>query len=196
MWSAVSEETTQKLLAALAEEDRRRAEADQLKRQTLANVAGGIPARLDELAKRTAHAQPDVAKRLGADGIKTLRSELAASAAALAAEVEGAATEVKWPKKQGEFSEVKTRDVHSALFKFMYGKRINAIAEIFKRHGFDIQDDNAQRSQGLVYPQALYDEGEFAPLAGALNALTDAEWAVAKAKKDDDQDIVESLWQD
>jgi hypothetical protein len=45
-------------------------------------------------------------------------------------------------------------------------------------------------------PQFLYDEGDFAAVAEALNSLATAERAVAAAKAADDHDIVNSMWGD
>ncbi|MFI5931272.1 hypothetical protein [Actinoplanes sp. NPDC051494] len=192
----MSEETAQRLREANAKEDRLRAEAERLKQQVLNDVAAGIPARVQEIAKRTAHHQPEVTKKLGTDGIKILRSELADAAAKLATQVETAMDAIKWPEKQGQYSQVGPRGIHTALFNFMYGAPVNAVAAAFKRHGYDVHDDNAQRGQGLISPQSLYNEDEFAELASALNALGEAQQTVSTAKAEDDRDVVESLWQD
>jgi hypothetical protein len=192
----VSEETTQKLREATAAAAARRAGADALKQHCLAEVASGMAARVDEIAKRTAHAQPDVAKQLGSAGIETLRKELAEQAELIAAELATAGEQLQWPTRQSEYSSIGPRDIHSALFKFLYGRRMNSIAAIFKRHGFAVHDDNAQQSQGLIYPQSFYNESDFVELAEALNALADAEKAVTDAKADDDRDTVDALWGD
>jgi hypothetical protein len=192
----VSEETTQKLREATAAAAARRAEAGVLKEQCIAEVAGGMAARVDEIAKRTAHAQPDVAKQLGSAGIQTLRKELAEQAELIAAELATAAGQLQWPIRQSQYSSIRPRDVHSTLFQYLYGRRMNSLAAIFKRHGFEVHDDNAHRTQGLIYPQSIYNESDFVELAEALNALADAEKAVAEAKADDDRDTVDALWGD
>jgi hypothetical protein len=148
------------------------------------------------VAKRVAHSQPEVAKELGSEGIKDLRRELADGAAVIASEVEAAVEQIKWPSPQSEFSKVEPKGIRSALFTFLYGRRVDSLAAIFKRHGFSIQDDNAQRSQGLILPQSLFDEGDFAAVAKELNSLAAAERVVATAKAADDQDIVNSMWGD
>jgi hypothetical protein len=192
----MSNETAQKLEETKAAEMKRRAEADDRKWKCLAAVARGIPACADEIAKRAAHHQPDVAKALGSEGIKDLRRKLADAADVIAPEVEAAAEQIEWPRPQSEYSRVEPRDIHSALFKFLYGRRVGSLAAILKCRGFSIRDDNAQRSQGLVLPQSLYDEGDFAAVAEALNSLTTAERAVAAAKTADDRDVVDALWDD
>jgi hypothetical protein len=67
----MSDETAQRLEEVRATEAERRVEADDRKRECLTAVAGGIPVHLEEIAKRAAHGQPEVAKELGSDGITT-----------------------------------------------------------------------------------------------------------------------------
>jgi hypothetical protein len=90
----MSDETAQKLAEAKAIEIARQAEMDDQKRECLAVIARGIPARVDEVAKREARDQPDVARQLGSDGIRALRKKLAEAAAALASEVEEASEQI------------------------------------------------------------------------------------------------------
>jgi hypothetical protein len=192
----VSEQTTQRLIEVTATAAARRAEADALKQRCLAEVTSGMAARVDEIAKRIAHAQPDVAKRLGSTGIQTLRKELIEQAELIAAELLTAADQLEWPTRQSEHSSIGPRDIHSALFNYLYGRRMNSIAAIFKRHGFAVHDNNAQQSQGLIYPQSFYNESDFVELAEALNALGNAEKAVTDAKAEDDRDTIDALWGD
>jgi hypothetical protein len=189
---AMSDETARKLSEAETEEAKLRAEVDAQVRECLKDIAHGIPARVDKVAKKAAHSEPEVAKQLGADGLRSLRQELADTAAALAAELEAAAEQIEWPRGRV----VKSGSVHSALFKFLYGRRVDTLAAVMKRHGFSIQDDNAQRAQGLILPQDLYDQNGFDALAEALTFLSAAERAVAEAKAADDRAVVDSLWSD
>jgi hypothetical protein len=190
----MSEKTARTLKEATAALEARQAEADVQKKECLAVVARGIPGRVEEIARRAAHSQPEVTKELGSDGVKELRKQLAGRAAVIASEIESAADQIEWPRPQYVSSPVEPRSIHSALFKFLYGRRVDSLAAILKEHGFTVHDDNAQRSQGLVLPQSLYDEGEFAAVAKALSALALAERAVEAARKEDDRDIVDSLW--
>src|ERR1035437_3763488 len=192
----MSDETAQRLKEATAIEVDRRADANDRKWECLKAVARGIPARVEEIAKRVAQGQPEVAKELGSDGIKDLRGELADRAAVIASEVEEAAEQIEWPSPQSEFSMVEPRSVQAALYKFLYGPRVESLAAILKRHGFSILDDNVQRSQDLIRPQYLYDEGDFTAVAEALNSLAMAERAVATARAAEDHDIIDSLWGD
>jgi hypothetical protein len=133
---------------------------------------------------------------LGTEGIEHLRTELAHEAALLAADIQGAADEIKWPMPQSDFDKVEARKIHSALFQYMYGERVDKLAAVFKRHGYSIHDNNSQRTQGLVLPQSLYEEDKFGPVAGALNALGEAERRVARAIAADDSSTVDDLWGD
>jgi hypothetical protein len=192
----MSDETAKKLAEAEAHASQLRAKADEQIQDCLRNVASGIPARLDDIARRTAQSQPEAAKSLGSDGLRLLREELTQAAQALASEVEGAATQIKWPEAMSEYSKVNVRDVHSAFFEFLYGARVDRLAAIFKRHGFSTGETGVGRSQSFVLPQYLYEEKAFGPVAEALNSPATAERAVAAAKADDDKDIVTSLWED
>jgi hypothetical protein len=77
---------------------------------------------------------------------------------------------------------------------YLYGARVDALAQSFKKHGYSIHDDNAQGSQGAVLPQHLYDEKSFGPLADALSVQSRAELALSQAKAADARNTVERLW--
>lgn len=190
----MSDETKRVLDAATAVVARARAKADERKQECLEAVADGIPRAVERLAKRTAQAQPDVSKQLGAAGVKALREELGAEAVELAEYVRTGSDEIKWPERESEWSQVEPRKIHSALFKFMYGAPVNRLGNVLGRHGYDVNRTERGGSQGLVLPQSLYDEESFDPVAQALNDLGSAEIALKKAKAEDDRDIVDSLW--
>jgi hypothetical protein len=151
---------------------------------------------VEEIAKRAAHSQPEVVKQLGSNGIKDLRRRLADTAAEIASEVEAAAGRAEGLSVQSELSRAEPGNVDLALFRFLDGRRVDSLAAVLKRHGFSIQDDNAQGSQGMILAQHLYHEGDFVPVAEALSALARAEKAVAVARAANDRDIVDSLWAD
>lgn len=184
------------LQEALVAASQLREEADQQKNECLTQVAEGLPDKVDGLAKRVAHAEPEVTKARGKEGIEQLRTELAHEAALLAADIQGAADEIKWPIPQSEFDKAEARKIHSALFQYMYGGRVDKLAAVFKRHGYSIHDNNSQRTQGLVVPQSLYEEDKFGPVTEALNALGEAERRVARAKAADDNSTVNDIWGD
>lgn len=190
---SVSEETARALETARTVHAGRLEAADDAKQRCLQLIATGIAGHLDEIARRAVHQQPDVAKQLGSDGIRTFRRALADGAAVLATDVESAAARVVWPVL-GEYSPVTSATVRSALFDYLYGQRVNALGVIFKRHGFDVHDDNRQRTQGLILPQYLYDEQELQDVAQALHALGMAELDLEAAAAADDADVVDALW--
>lgn len=181
----MSEETTRELEKLKADEAEQRAATDNLKQKCVESVARGLPDRLDAYAKRLAHKQPDVAKGLGREGIDALRGELAEAAEQLAAELRNAVGQIAWPA-----SARRSHDVHSALFKFMYGPRVTRLTAIFKAHGFHFDPT------GGILPQDLYDMDSFGELVDALQALERTSQATATAKAADDRDVVESLWDD
>jgi hypothetical protein len=182
----MSDETARAIQDAEAAEAEVRATVDQLKRECLASVADALPGKLDDYAKKLAHDQPDVAKGLGRDGVRALRDELSAAAQSLAAELRDSADVVEWPEK----SYVSKDDIHHALFKFMYGPRVDALTAIFKSHGFYYHPTAG------VLPQNLYDRDNFLTIANALTLLAKANAATAQAQANHDHDQVESLWED
>lgn len=192
----MSESTAQELKRAETAVEARQQAADEEKRACLRVVAEGLPAAIDGIAKRTAQAQPDVTKALGVDGITKLRADLAAKASELAVELEDAIERIEWPSPSSEWSTTSKRDVQSALFHYFYGGRANRVAAIFKQRGYAIEDDNHQRSQGLVHPHSFYREDDFVAVADAQNSLAAARRDYDEAKKADDEDTVSGIWGD
>lgn len=191
----MSDETQRALEAAEAALSAAEAHTDQCKRDCLDAVSEGIPAAVDAAAKKIAQSQPDVTRQLGPEGVKALRDELATEAAALAEYVRAGADKIEWPASSGEWiSPIEPRKIHSALFKYMYGRPINRVGDVFERHGYDAQRTPDRSEQGLLLPQSLYTEASFGPVAAALTDLGAARRAQAKAKADDDQDAVDNLW--
>jgi hypothetical protein len=189
----MSDETARNVARAKAVESELHAQADERIRECLGGIARGIPSRLDDLAKRTAQSQPEVTKQLGSSGLKTFREELAAAAQQLAMEVEGAGNEIKWPQAASDHSKADTGKVHSALFDFLYGSRLDKLAAVFKRYGFSV-GDSPGHSQAFLLPQYLYQQDAFLPVAELLNSLWQAQRALAVEIAADDEAIVGSLW--
>jgi len=188
----MSDQTATTVREAEAAAVQARAQASQLKRQCLSAIADRLPAQADAVAKRLAQAQPATTKALGPNGVKALRDQIAARAADVAADLREAENRIEWPRSDA----AAPRDVHSALFKYLYGGRLAALARVLKDHGYDVHDDNAQGSQSAVLPQYLYDEELLEPLADALAGLAAAEKALAQAQAADDRDTVDDLWAD
>ncbi|MCO4253602.1 hypothetical protein [Pseudarthrobacter raffinosi] len=193
----MSEETALNLKEAEAHLSAVEKEATERKQELLAAVAEHLPRHAQGLAKRTARSQPEVAKGLGVEGVQKLRSELEDKAQELADDVAGAASQIKW-KKPSRYSPVAPNDVSTSLFDFMYGIRVSRLAKVFKDHGFSINDDNNRGSQSLVLPQSLFSgddiKAEMQTLGTAMMAVTNAEQAIAAAKKADDLAEVDDLW--
>lgn len=195
----MSEETARELSAAREAEATRRREAREAEMALLRAIAQGLPGHAEQIARRVAHAQPDVTKSLGRDGVDQLRAELNERAAAVAAELAEAVDQIKWPLGDGGtlVSKTTVRTIEKVLFDYLYGSRVNSVAAALKRRGFDINETAG--SQSRVLPQFLYSEealsAEFEAVVTALNLLQEAQRALAKAGAEDDRDTVESLWQ-
>lgn len=191
----MTEQTARSLQEAMAEEDQARTEADVEKLACIGRVARELPAKLDAVARGVAHNEPEVTKSLGAEGVQRLRAELASEGATLGADLAEAADSIKWPSSSSEFSSVSASSIHSALFGYLYGPRVDQLAGVLKKYGYDIRDDSARGGQGLILPQHLYEEAWFGPLGEALNELVSAERRTRRAKKDDDDSAVDAMWE-
>lgn len=192
----MTDSTAQVLQRALTSEAEARVEADKQKVACLGRVSETLPGKLEERAKAVVQEQRDVSLRLETEGIKQLRAELKDAATALAGELREAADEIKWPTYQGRFSTVNTEKIHDALSKYLNGSRTNALAAVFKKHGYSIRDDNAQGAQLLIYSRSLYDEEDLQPLANALNVLHEAELQVKNARAADESATIADMWED
>jgi hypothetical protein len=193
----MTEQTQRALRQALKKEAQAKARAEELQQDCLSGIASHLSARLDDLAKGIAHAQPGVTKALGKDGVARLRADLAEAAAALSGDIEQAGGRIAWPDRPfSSLSPIDTRNVHEALFKYLHGKRLRSIVEVFRKHGYDVQDNNAQRAPGIVVPQNLYNEKAFADLAEALQTLAEARQDTARARSANDHADVDDLWDD
>jgi len=162
-----------------------RATADREIKACLAKIAEGMPERALEAAKRIAMDQPEVSKSLGKDGVAEVRSEIAVAAEELARQFVAAEKDYKWPLGTG-YTKVEKHNVHSALFNRFYG-HTGGLSKVLTDHGYELSGDP-------FIPQSLYDQSTFGPLAAALNALGAASDALDKAKKADDNAVVENLW--
>lgn len=194
----MSEETVQELKLSEEKYSELEKKVEAYKNDFLEAVATQIPEKMEELAKKTAFSEPEVTKALGADGVKELRSELKRLAAQLAEDLSEAVSSIKWPEVY-PYSVPTTRQFDSALFEYMRPK-MNKFAEVFKRNGFNVHDDNARHSQGLVLPQSFYSErastAQGQTLSAGMQQLAQAKIALEKAKKADGESSVMDLWQD
>ncbi|MGC3995199.1 MAG: hypothetical protein QM779_13975 [Propionicimonas sp.] len=189
----MSEETRLALKEAQARLDEASGLADELKQTHLEAIAAGIPDAVDALARAAAQAQPEVTKALGKEGVVQFRDELARASSVLAADVRGAVGKIKWPGSSEDTA--RNRAVTFTLYDFFRGQRVNAIAAIFRKHGYAVRTGR-DGSQTLIHPYSLFNEDALAPLTDALKKEAKARDAVARAKAADDRDIVDDLWGD
>lgn len=191
----MSDETQRALQDAATALAQAEARAEEAKRACLEDIAAGIPAAVDARAKRIAHDQPDVTRQLGSEGVKALREELASESATLADLVRAGVDKIEWPPGSDDWvTTVEPRKVGSALFRYMYGRPINQVGEVFGRHGYDVQRSPRGGEQGLILPQSLYTDEAFKPVAAALTDLIAARRVHSQAKDADDHAAVDDLW--
>ena len=179
----MSDETQRRLAEAKAEENKQRQIVDALKQQCLDSVASGFHARVNAYAKKVAHKHPDATRELGRDGIDALRKELSAAAENLAAELRQSVKEVKWPATIGGAR----NNVTSTLFSFLY-ERVKKVDQVFKTFGYRIDEYTG------CSPYDFFDRDTFVELEQQIHLLAVASDDVEIAKRTDDRDAVESLW--
>ncbi|ORM37801.1 hypothetical protein [Williamsia sp. 1135] len=153
--------------------------ADAEKDRCLAGVADGLRDRIDELGKRVAKDQPDVATALGKAGIDELRADLADVATAMAADLLGARDRVIWSDRNGE-------PIHSSLFTYLYKGRMEPISAALRAHGFEVS--------GQFAPQDLYRTRKDEQLSLALARLESAQYALNEAIEAQKKQSVDDLW--
>ena len=187
----MNEESSQAVVEATRNLAEACVRAEEQQTACLASIVDGLPAAVDGVAKLAALAEPEVTKELGAEGVRTLKEELHEQVLILAADLQTSRDRIEWPTSE---SGVRPHDVHSALFSYLYGPRLDAVAAVLKRHGYDVRDQNAQRTQGLLLPQYLYDQDGFVLLAQALTNLGKALGDVRRAQANQDAEAVERLW--
>jgi hypothetical protein len=184
--STVSEETASALALAKEEESLQRAVVDPLKQNCLNSVAQGVSASVDRYAKKVAQAQPDVTRALGRDGVSALREDLSRAAGELATELRRAVAAVKWPTFA--YGRSHNNGVASALYDFLSGSRVGRFDRILRAHRYKIEDYHG------FSPYDLIEREGFNELEVELEILASKVKAVEAAKDADDQDAVESLW--
>jgi hypothetical protein len=167
---------------------------EQLERELLHRIAAGVPSAVDDIAKGAAESQPEVTRRLGSDGIRAMRAELAEKANQLAAEIPTA--QINWPLQQAvRYGEAATRHLDAALFSYLHGRRMDALVDVLQSHGFAIGGDGQHGAQDLVNPHDLYHERWLSDLAEARTTLAAAQSSVRATKQRDADAAVRSIWE-
>jgi hypothetical protein len=178
--------------AALAAE---RTRSEHLERELLHRIAAGVPSVVDSIAKSAAESQPEVTRRLGSDGIRAMRAELAQKADRLAAEIRTG--RITWPLEQPvRYGEARTRHLDAALFSFLHGRRMDDVVEVLRSHGFATRSDGERGPQDLLNPHALYDEPWLSALAEARTSLAAAQSGLRDMEQREADAAVRSIWDD
>lgn len=186
--SAMTDETKDALNQAAEALKEARARADLEKRACLAQIQAELPARAAETAKRIATDQPEVTKALGKEGVANMRDALQSASEELGRQFVAAVDEIDWPLGSGN-TKVGNYKVHSALFDRFHNKT-GALSKVLKDNGYTLGVSDA------FLPQSLYVESKFTSVAAALTALGIASANFKKAKKNDDDAVVDDLWGD
>ena len=180
----MSEETARAVAAAEADESQQRALVDRLKQETLDSVAEYMPDHIDAYAKELAQKQPAATKALGPAGVSTLRKELAEAAQNLGAELKQSAAKIAWAANY--------EGVSYALAQFLGGSNLAPFNHTLRKHGYTIDTHESVSAYDLfTSPQ-----DQFFELEEQVRKLSQKTGAVQAAKKADDQDTVESIWDD
>ncbi|MFE9232852.1 hypothetical protein [Cellulosimicrobium funkei] len=167
--------------------------------ELLAAVATGLPARAEDLARAVSHSQPEVSLKLGKEGINAFRNDLRHAATELASELARSQERIKWPKQAGQYAPVNDQEISTALFNFLYGPRVDALASVFADHGFSTKG-HGPGDQAIILPQSLFSlaalQEPMARIRECSQALFTAQVAVQTARRMVDQQAVNDLWDD
>ncbi|WP_137843751.1 hypothetical protein [Microbacterium sp. 2FI] len=190
----MSEATEAEIERAQAAVRAARTKVGALKRSVLENIAANMPEKVEAIAKRSAHKQPDVTRELGKERIDEMRADLAAEAKRLGDEFIGAIDEIDWPRAESSYSRVEARHIHSALFAKFRG-RVSGPTDILARYGY-FKTNAYHRDIPQTLPQELYTESDFNELAAALTELGREESGLDDARAADHKAAVNELWGD
>lgn len=187
----MTQETAAKVKLTASNLEEARAKARRGKEELLARVAAEMPGKVDDLAKRYAHEQPNVTESLGREGVAALRAELAVEAESLGAQFVDAIDSIKWPAGH----EVRgSSSIHSALFERFY-RRTSGLAEILERHGYKVRQSTYTSISEVILPQSLYDMNSLGNLAPLLKDLSSAVKEHEAAVAADKRANVNDLWE-
>lgn len=148
--------------------------------RALDEIIGTIPDRVDRIGHEAAHAAPEITRQLGRDGVNSLRTELAATATALATMLDLA---------RGEINIIHSRSdvVHTSLYSFLYKKpELTSIGKTLVAAGYSYPRD-------YPLPQFLYGRTD-SRLSKATAAREDTRGELAKATRIVDAEAVNDLW--
>lgn len=165
------------------------------KEKFLGAIANEIPGRAAAMAKKRAHAQPEVIKSLGSPRVQELRGMISSLAAQAAEDVAGAASLVDWPSTSRN-SIPTSHQVFAPVREYLMKKVAPAFIETFDQYGFS---NSATRPDWVVASDLLAESelaAEARALCEALRGHAKAESAVDEAKKADDEATVNDLWGD
>lgn len=178
----MSEETTLALAAAEAEEVQQRAVVDRLKQEILDSVADGMPDHIDAYARELARKQPAATKALGSKGVSALRKELAEAAQKLGEVLKNSADKIGWATHY--------EGVSHGLGEFLGGSHLAPFNHALREHGYVIDSSESVGAYDLFTPGVA----QFHELQEEIRKHSVKTIAVSAAKKADDQDTAESIW--
>jgi hypothetical protein len=189
----MGDQTTDALARAEAALAAAQTKTEHLERELLHRIAAEVPSAVDSIAKGVAESQPEVTRRLGSDGIRAMRAELAEKANQLATEIRTA--QINWPLEQPvRYGEARTRHLDAALFSYLHGRRMDALVDVLRSHGFAIRGEGEHGAQDLINPHDLYHERWLSALAEARTALAATQSSLRAMMQRDADAAVRSIW--
>ncbi|MCJ1673733.1 hypothetical protein MT355_10760 [Rathayibacter sp. VKM Ac-2929] len=182
----MTDETRAALSQASAALAAARENAERAKESCLEQIAADLPSRAAESARRVATAQPEVTKKLGKDGVATMRAALKTASEELGLQLIAAKDEIDWPLGT-RYKKIENWHIRGALFNTFH-RRTGALSAVLSDSGYklDVSDP--------FLPQYLYTESTLSKVAGALSALGAAIERLDAAKRADDNSTVDEIW--
>ena len=189
----MSEETQARLAAAEAHLVEVQGPIDEAKAAILDAIEQSIPDHFESVGKKYAQSQPEVTRRLGADGVKEFRAELRELGRSVAHDLR-ASTKIEWPAPTTPVSMEPRMLIRNAFQQALTGPKYK-LETLLTKHGFDIgrRNDYTNVSVWDVYDAGRH-EREVQAYMDAIAPLGRAQREVHEARRADDAATVSDLW--
>lgn len=191
----MSDETAQELERCRVIEAQGHDRVAEAKRDLVSKLERDIRTRLTDHAKSVTLSQPHIARKLGAQGIASLRTNLSAALDDVLVRMRATIQQPEWPPLTNAIGATyhgpSAGAVRDGISDFLKGELHNLNAVLTQR-GFSVE---LMGGPLRLYPNELFNSAdEFTNLVDALLFLDKAKENTAAAQAADDHDFVSSLW--
>ncbi|WP_131813043.1 hypothetical protein [Mycolicibacterium fortuitum] len=191
----MSDKTARELERCRAIETQAHDRVAEAKRDLASKLEREIRPRLIDHAKSVTLSQPHIARKLGAQGIASLRTNLSAALDDVLVRMRATIQRPEWPPRTNAIGATyhgpSAGAVRDGISDFLHGE-IGNFNVVLTQRGFSVE---LMGGPLRLYPNELFDSAdEFTDLVDALLFLDNAKKNTAAAQAADDHDFVSSLW--